>query len=329
MNGGSLATRAGRPGARADRVAGRIFLACTLLAAGTAATLLGVMAAGTGQFFWEVSPWRFFTGSSWAPFAEDPRFGVLPLAAATAQITAGAIVVGGPLGLLSAVYLEYYAGARARRAGTAAVALLASVPTVVFGYAAVGAVAPVLRAIAPGGGNGAGGASATIVLGLAITPTVAFLAREALAGVPPRLLQAGTALGASRGQVVARVAAPAAARGLAAALLLATARATGETMIVAMAADARAELAWSPVEGARTLTAFLAQANLGDASPGSLDAQAVLAVATLLFVVTCAVHAAGRALRPPRQPAPPGPRLALSSAAGRNGSAAMSEGPGS
>lgn len=316
MNGGSLATNAGRPGARADRVAGRIFLACTLLTAGAAATLLGVMAVGTGQFFSEVSPWRFFTGASWAPFAEDPRFGVAPLVAATGQVAGGAVVVAAPLGVLSAVYLQYYAAHRAQRAATAAVALLASVPTVVFGYVAVSAVAPALRAILPGAGA-FGGAAATIVVGLAITPTVAFLAREALAAVPPALLQAGTALGASRGQVVARVAAPAAARGLVAALLLATARAAGETMIVAMASDSHAELPWSPMEGARTLTAFLVQASLGDARPGSLDAQAVLAVATLLFAVTCAVHAAGRALLPRRRPAPAGPSHAPVQAAVR------------
>ncbi len=325
MNRGTLATVAGRPGARADRAAVQIFLACTLLTAGTAATLLGVMAVGTGQFFAEVSPWRFLTGSTWAPFAEDPRFGVAPLLAATGQITAGAVAVAAPLGTLSAVYVQYYAAPRPQRAATAALALLASVPTVVFAYVAVSAVAPVLSAALPGAGA-LGGAAATIVVGLAITPTVAFLAREALAAVPRALLEAGTALGASRGQVVARVAAPAAARGLVAALLLAAARAAGETMIVAMAAGSHAELAWSPLEGARTLTAFLAQAGLGDARPGSLDAQAVLAVATLLFAVTCAVHAVGRALLPHRRPAIPGLPHAPVRAAVRKAAAATQEG---
>ncbi len=273
----------------------RVLLACTLLSAATAVVVLGVLAVGAGRFFSEVAPWRFLAGPEWAPFAEDPRFGALPLAVATGQITAGAIGVAAPLGLLSAVYMQHYAGPRAGRAASAAVAALAAVPTVVFGYVALNAVTPALRAVLPGI-EAFNGASATIVVGLMITPTVAFLARESLAAVPPSLLEAGTALGASRGQVVVRIIAPAAIRGLAASLLLAMARAAGETMIVTMAAGSRADLAWSPLEGARTLTAFLAQANLGDTSSGGPDAQAALAVAALLFAVTCAVHAAGRTL---------------------------------
>lgn len=310
-----LERRARRPGAAADRLAGRILLACTLLSAGTAAAVLGVVAVGTGQFFAEVAPWRFFGGLEWAPFAESPLFGVLPLALATGQITAGAIVVAAPLGLLSAVYVQHYAGARARRIASAAVAALASVPTVVFGYVALNAVTPALRAVLPGIET-FNGASATIVVGLMITPTVAFLGREALGAVPPAVVDAGLALGATRGQVVARVAAPAAARGLGAALLLGMARAAGETMIVTLAAGGHADLAWSPLEGVRTLTAFLAQAGMGDTSPGELDSQAVLAAAALLAAIACGVHAAGRALlargpatvlRRERRPSPPQP----------------------
>lgn len=290
-----LFSAGGGPGARADRVARRAFLACAALAGGTAAAVLGVLAVGAVQFFAQVPAGSFFAGTTWAPFAEDPRFGVLPLVAATAQITLGAALVAAPLGLLSAVYLHHYAGRRAGAAAEAAVAALASVPTVVFGYAALNAATPLLRLAWPDA-EAFNGASATLVVGLMIAPTVAFLGREALAAVPPAFFHAGMALGASRGRVVAFVVAPAAARGLAAAILLAMARAAGETMIVTMAAGSHAGIAWSPLQGVRTLTAFVAQANLGDVAPGSLDSHAVLGVAALLFAVTYAMHAAGRAL---------------------------------
>ncbi len=285
----------GGPGARADRVARRVFLACAALTGGTAAVVLGVLAVGAAQFFAEAPAGGFFAGTTWAPFAEEPRFGVWPLVAATSRITIGAILVAAPLGLLSAVYLQHYAGRRTGAVVAAAVAALASVPTVVFGYVALNAATPLLRLVWPGA-EAFNGASATLVVGLMIAPTVAFLGREALAAVPPAYFHAGMALGASRGRVVALVVAPAAARGIAAAVLLAMARAVGETMIVTMAAGSHAGLAWSPLEGVRTLTAFVAQTSLGDIAPDGPDFRAVAAVAALLFVVTYAMHAAGRAL---------------------------------
>lgn len=257
--------------------------------------MLGVLALGAAQFFAEVPAWSFFAGTTWAPFAEEPRFGVLPLVVATAQIALGAILVAAPLGLLSAVYLHHYAGRRTGAVAAAAIAALASVPTVVFGYAALNAAAPLVRWAWPGA-EAFNGASAMLVVGLMTAPTVAFLGREALAAVPPAYFRAGMALGASRGRVATLVVAPAAARGIAAAVLLATARAVGETMIVTMAAGSHAGLAWSPLQGVRTLTAFVAQANLGDVAPAGLESRAVLVVAALLFAVSYATHAAGRAL---------------------------------
>lgn len=279
--------------ALSERVAGRFFQVCAGLAALAAAAVVATLASESALFFMEVSPVRFFTELAWTPLAEEPRFGILPLLAATAQITAGAAVVAFPLGLLTAVYLEYYSDPRAARILTAAVIALAAVPTVVYGYVALNFVTPALRNTWPSIGA-YNGISACLVVGVMILPTVALLSRSALKAVSPSLTDAGLALGASPARVLVRGILPAASGGIAAALALAVARAVGETMIVTLAAGNQAGLTWSPLEGLRTLTAYIAQASMGDAPSGTIEYRAFFAVAAVLFAITYAVHALGR-----------------------------------
>lgn len=291
MAAGVLGGRRAARGA-ADRLARPVFLACTVLSAAVLVAVAGVLAVETVRFFGAVSPARFFTETTWTPFAEDPRFGVLPLLAATAQITAGAAFFAVPAGLMTAVYLEHYAGGRTERLLSAATTVAAAVPTVVHGYFALTFVTPLLRTLWPGT-EAFNGLSACLAVGLMILPTVVVLTRSALGAVPPALMETGLALGAGRGRVVAGVLVPAAAPGIVAAVLLAMARAAGETMIVTLAAGNQAHLTWSPLEGVRTLTAFIAQSSLGDAPSGTVRYGAFFAVSAVLFAVTWGLHAAG------------------------------------
>ena len=279
----------------ADRLARPVFLACAVLTAGIVVAVVGVLVLETARFFGVVSPLRFFTETSWTPFAENPRFGVLPLLAATAQITAGAAVFAVPAGLMTAVYLEHYAGVRTERMMAAATMALAAVPTVVFGYLALTLVTPLLQRLRPGT-EAFNGLAACLAVGFMILPTVVVLTRSALRSVPAALMETGLALGATRGRVVARVLIPSAAPGIMAAVLLAMARAAGETMIVTLAAGNQAQLTWSPLEGIRTLTAFIAQSSLGDAPSGTVRYGAFFAVSAVLFAVTWGLHATGRFL---------------------------------
>lgn len=290
-----------------ERMAKRAFATCALLAAAAAAAVVGALAWQTASFFSDVPLVRFLTEGTWAPFSENPRFGVLPLLAATAQVTAGAAVFATPAGVATAVYLSHYASARTERVVSASVAVLAGVPTVVLGYFALEFATPALRRAWPAI-EAFNGLAACLVVGLMILPAVAALSRQALDAVPRSLVSAGLALGASRGWVLARVVLPVAGRGLAAAVLLAMARAAGETMIVTMAAGNQARLAWSPLEGLRTLTTFIAQVNMGDAAPGTLEYRAVFAAAAVLFLLTFTMHAGGRALLARSQPVPAGQR---------------------
>ena len=289
------------PRGLADRLAQPVFLACTVLAAATLVAVVGVLGVETARFFGAVSPVRFFTEVDWTPFAEEPRFGVLPLLAATAQITVGAAVFAVPAGLMTAVYMEHYAGVRTERVLAGVTALLAAVPTVVFGYFALTFVTPLLRGLWPGT-EAFNGLSACLAVGLMILPTVIVLTRSALKSVPAALMETGLALGAGRGWVVARVLVPAAAPGIVAAVFLAMARAAGETMIVTLAAGNQAQLTWSPLEGLRTLTAFIAQSSLGDAPSGTVQYGAFFAVSAVLFAVTWGLHATGRFLMSRRNP---------------------------
>lgn len=302
LSGAVAASR--RPG---ERMAKRAFATCALLAAAAAAAVVGALAWHTASFFSDVPLAHFLTEGTWAPFSENPRFGVLPLLAATAQITAGAAVFATPAGVATAVYLSHYASARTERVVSASVAVLAGVPTVVLGYFALEFATPALRRAWPAI-EAFNGLAACLVVGLMILPAVAALSRQALDAAPRSLVSAGLALGASRGRVLARVVFPVAGRGLAAAVLLAMARAAGETMIVTMAAGNQARLAWSPLEGLRTLTTFIAQVNMGDAAPGTLEYRAVFAAAAVLFLLTFGMHAGGRALLARSQPVLAGQR---------------------
>ncbi len=291
--------------APAERVAGGVFRLCAWLAVAVAALVVAVLASETVLFFTEVPPARFLTELAWTPFAEDPRFGILPLLAATAQIAAGAALVAFPLGLLTAIYLQYYADPRAAGILTAAVTILAAVPTVVYGYVALNFITPALRNIWPGI-EAYNGISACLVVGVMILPTVALLSRGALGAVAPSLADAGLALGASPTGVLVRGILPAASGRIAAALALAVSRAVGETMIVTLAAGNQARLTWSPLEGLRTMTAYIAQTSMGDVSPGTIGYRAFFAVAAVLFAITFSMHACGRRLAGGRAGGGPG-----------------------
>lgn len=278
-----------------ERLAAHVLLACTVVAVVTLGAVLAVLAREAGLFFTDVSPWRFFTETTWAPAAAEPRFGVLPLLVGTVQIAVGAAVFALPAGLMTAVYLHQYAGSRTARLLSGVTAVMAGVPTVVYGLFALNFVTPALQVLWPGV-EAFNALSACIVVGLMILPTVAVLSREALDSVPAPLLDTGLALGAPKGRVVTRILLPAASGGILAALLIAMARAVGETMIVSLAAGNEARLTWSPFEGLQTLTASLAQLGLGDTATGTREFQAFFAVGAVLFAGTYVIHAAGRML---------------------------------
>jgi phosphate ABC transporter permease protein PstC len=269
-----------------------------LLLAGAAGlsvvTTIGIVAAllfPAIEFFTQVSIVDFLTGTRWAPRFSNPSFGVLPLVTATLWSTLIALAVAIPFGLGAAMYLSEYASSRARRILKPILEILAGVPTVVYGFFALEFVNRIFFKDTLGLPFGTFSVfTAGLVMGVMIIPTVASLSEDAMSAVPLAMRQGSYALGANRMQTTLRVVFPAAFSGIVAAIVLGISRAIGETMIVAIAAGQQAKMVLNPIEGAQTMTGFIAQAALGDSRVGSLQYNTLFAVGLLLFTMTLIVN---------------------------------------
>lgn len=232
---------------------------------------------------------EFFTNSTWQPQAGE--FGVIPLLTSTLRTAGIAMLVAIPLGLGAAIYLSEYATPRTRATLKPILELLAGIPTVVFGYFALTFMTPLLRAIF---GQDTvqvyNVASAGIVMGIMIIPTIASISEDALSAVPRALREASYGLGATRLETIFRILLPAALSGIVAAFILGVSRAVGETMIVAIAAGAGPKFTGNPFEAAETITGHIARISTGDISYGSVDYNSLFALGLTLFVMTLALN---------------------------------------
>ena len=269
---------------------------CALLSIATTAGIIVVLAVETFAFLREVPVTDFLFGTEWTPLFATPRFGVLPLVAGTMLVSAIAMVVALPMGLLSAVYLSEYADQRVRRLVKPVLEILAGVPTVVYGYFALLFVTPLLQRLLPGlaGFNALGPG---IVMGIMILPLVSSLSEDAMQAVPRGLREGSYALGATKMQTSLRVVLPAAFSGITAACILAASRAIGETMIVAIAAGQQPRLTWNPMLPIETMTAYIVQVSLGDTPQGTIEYRTIFAVGMLLFLGTFVLNLVSTWLR--------------------------------
>jgi phosphate transport system permease protein len=258
---------------------------CALLSVATTAGIIVVLAVETFAFLREVPIVDFLFGTEWTPLFAIPRFGVLPLVVGTLLVSAIAMVVALPMGLLSAIYLSEYARPGVRRSVKPILEILAGVPTVVYGYFALLFVTPLLQRFIPGlaGFNALGPG---IVMGIMILPLVSSLSEDAMSAVPRGLREGSYALGATRMQTSLRVVVPAAFSGITAAFILAASRAIGETMIVAIAAGQQPRLTGNPLVPIETMTAYIVQVSLGDTPQGTIEYRTIFAVGMLLFAGT-------------------------------------------
>ncbi|MGI8973829.1 MAG: phosphate ABC transporter permease subunit PstC, partial [Gaiella sp.] len=237
------------------------------------------------EFFSEISPVEFFTGTTWAPLFEPSSFGVVPLIVGTFVVTFWALLVAIPVGLGTAIYLSEYAGPRFRGVLKPTLEILAAIPTVVFGYFALTAVTPLLRTLGVeveifnvlAGG---------LVMGVMLIPTVASLSEDAMSAVPQALRDGAYGLGADRLQVSTRVVVPAAISGIIASFVLAISRAVGETLIVLIAVGQLPQITFDPRATIETLTAFIGATGNGDLPTGSTEYKTIFAVGLTLFVMT-------------------------------------------
>ena len=279
-----------------EGIKGALF-ACALVSVVTTFAIIVVLARETFSFFRNVPVLDFLLGTRWAPLLQPRAFGVLPLVCGTVLVAAAAGLIAVPTGAASAIYLSEYASGGVRSAVKPILEILAGIPTIVYGYFALTFVTPLLQTLVPAT-EIFNAASAGIVVGIMVLPTVASLCDDALRAVPGSLREAAYALGATPFEVTTQVVVPAALSGITAAFMLALSRAIGETMAVTLAAGATPKMTLNPLESVQTMTAYIAQVSLGDTPAGTVEYQTIFAVAALLFGITLAMNTvAQRALR--------------------------------
>ena len=238
-------------------------------------------------FFTEVSFFKLF-GRSWYPTSIPPEFGMLPLIAASILVTIGAMVVCVPIGVGTALFIHEIATARQRAFLKPIIEILAGIPSIVYGFFGMVIVAPFLQNMLniP---TGLCAFTASLVLGVMATPTVASLAEDALSFVPRSFREASLALGANRWQTLTKVVVPAAGSGISTAIILGMGRAVGETMTVLMVAGGAAVIPKSIFDPVRPMTSTIA-AEMGEAVMGSLHFHALFAIGLVLFLITFAIN---------------------------------------
>lgn len=247
--------------------------------------IIWVLVSESIGFFSEVSFIDFFFDTQWTPLFTQKHYGILPLLAGTFLTTFIAILVAVPLGVVIAVYLSEYAHKNFRMAVKPLLELLAAVPTVVYGFFALTVVTPWLQSFIPGVSS-FNALSAGLVMGVMIIPMISSLSEDALQALPKSLREASYGMGATRFQTAFRVAVPAASSGIIVSIILAIARAVGETMVVAVAAGQQPVLTLDPREGVETITAYIVQVSLGDVPHGSIEYKTIFAAGITLFAFT-------------------------------------------
>jgi phosphate transport system permease protein len=232
---------------------------------------------------------QIVTTTRWQPHTGD--FGIWGLVTATFMTSLLAMLVAAPLGVGAAIYLSEYASIKRRNTLKPMLEVLAGIPTIVYGYFALSFMTPLLRSIF---GEDVvqiyNTGSAGLVMGILILPLIASMTEDALRAVPRSLREAAYGLGGTRLEVALQVVLPAAASGLAAALLLGLSRAIGETMIVAVAAGAGPNFTFNPFQGAETITGHIVRIAGGDASYDSVDYNSIFFLALLLFAMTLTLN---------------------------------------
>lgn len=230
----------------------------------------------------------FLFGKVWASTAKEPKYGILPFILTSIYGTAGAILLGVPIGFLTAVYLAKIAPKRVRSTMAQAVSMLAGIPSVVYGLVGMMVLVPGIRTIfhIP---DGASLLAAIIVLAIMILPSIIKMSITALEAVPKEYEEASLALGATPEETYFRVSVPAARSGIAAAVVMGVGRAIGEAMAVMMVAGGAANLPNSLFQSVCFLTTAVAK-EMGYSS--GLQQQALYSIALVLFLFIMLINAA-------------------------------------
>lgn len=282
---------------RVEKVMEKLLLACACVAIFTTLGIVLSVLFESIQFFRSVPVDDFVFGLDWSPqtaIREDQvgssgSFGAVPLFVGTLLISAVAMCIAVPVGLMSAIYLAEYASKSVRSFAKPALEVLAGIPTVVYGFFAALTVAPFLRDLGANFGLTVSSESALAaggVMGVMIIPFISSLADDVITAVPQSMRDGSLAMGATKSETVRNVIIPAALPGIVGGVMLAVSRAIGETMIVVMAAGMAAKLTANPLDSVTTVTVQIVTLLTGDQEFDSPKTLAAFALGLMLFVVT-------------------------------------------
>ena len=237
----------------------------------------------------EVGIADFLFGSVWESSAAEPKYGILPFILTSIYGTAGAIIIGVPIGFLTAVYLAKMAPKKVKAVIQQAVSMLAGIPSVVYGLVGMMVLVPGIRKLF-GIPDGSGLLAAIIVLAIMILPSIIKMSVTALEAVPKEFEDASLALGATPEETYFRVSVPAAKSGIAASVVLGVGRAIGEAMAVMMVAGNVPNMPDSIFQSVRFLTTAVAS-EMAYSVPGSLHRNALFSIALVLFLFIMLINA--------------------------------------
>ena len=239
----------------------------------------------------EIGVFEFLGGTTWKPL--EGHFGIFPMIVGSIYVTAGAIILGVPIGILCAVFLARFCPKRLYKILKPAVDLLAGIPSIVYGFFALMVIVPAMQNIF--GGSGKGILTASILLAIMILPTIIGVAESALRAVPESYYEGALALGATHERSVFFTILPAAKSGILAGVILGIGRAIGETMAVVYIAGNQPVLPDSILSGVRTMTANIVL-EMGYAADG-IHRNALIATAVVLFVFILIINLSFSLLR--------------------------------
>ena len=280
-----------------EKVMQNLLLACACLAIFTTIGIVFSVLFESVQFFRSVPIYDFVFGLEWSPqtaIREDQvgssgSFGAIPIFVGTLLVSAVAMFIAVPIGLMSAIYLAEYASNGVRTYAKPALEVLAGIPTVVYGFFAALTVAPFLRDLGASFGLSISSESALAaggVMGIMIIPFISSLADDVITAVPQSMRDGSLAMGATQSETIRKVVIPAALPGIVGGIMLAISRAIGETMIVVMAAGLAANLTANPLDSVTTVTVQIVTLLTGDQEFDSPKTLAAFALGLMLFTVT-------------------------------------------
>lgn len=273
---------------RSERAVQGVFLLAGLISVGCVVLISAYLIVSGIPAIREIGLGEFMFGTKWASSAAEPRFGILPFILTSVYGTAGAVMLGVPVGFLAATYLAKAAPRRIKKLMAHGVSLLAGIPSVVYGLVGMMVLVPGIRK-AFALSDGACLLAAMIVLAVMILPSVIKVSVTALESVPREYEEASLALGATEEETYFKVSVPAAKSGIATAVVLGVGRAVGEAMAVMMVCGSAANMPTSLFESVHFLTTVVASEM---AYSAGLQRLALFSVALVLFLFIMLINAA-------------------------------------